>query len=229
VDYSSSSSEDLVRACAQTGDSAAWEEFVRRFHRLIATVVLRTARRWGGTTPAQIDELVQDTYLKLCADQARLLRSFGSRHEDAIFGYLKVVTANIVHDHFRSVRAQKRGGGAGTEELEAEYGPAPLEAASTSGASAVEQQVLFSEIDVNLRAVLEGPHATRDRRIFWLYYRVGLPAASIAGLPGIGLSTKGVESTLLRLTRQVRQRLALRPASLPETSPGEGIQAAEPF
>ena len=38
VDYLGLSVEDLVRACAQTGEPAAWEEFVRRFHRLIATV-----------------------------------------------------------------------------------------------------------------------------------------------------------------------------------------------
>ena len=44
----------------------------------------------------------------------------------------------------------------------------------------------------------------RDRRIFWLYYRAGLKPAVIARMPGIGLSVKGVESAVFRLTKLVR-------------------------
>src|SRR5437667_159549 len=44
----------------------------------------------------------------------------------------------------------------------------------------------------------------RSRLIFWLYYRSGLSASAIASIPNIGLTTKGVESALLRLTRLVR-------------------------
>jgi hypothetical protein len=51
------------------------------------------------------------------------------------------------------------------------------------------------------------PHLERDRKLFWLYYRVGLTADAIAGLPSIGLSTKGVESSLLRLTRLLRDEI----------------------
>jgi len=48
----------------------------------------------------------------------------------------------------------------------------------------------------------------RDRTIFWLYYRQGLTAKEIGALPSIGLSLKGVESTLHRLTQLVREHLA---------------------
>jgi len=40
-------------------------EFVRRFHPLISTVVLRTTRNCGQLTPTLLDDLVQETYLKL--------------------------------------------------------------------------------------------------------------------------------------------------------------------
>src|SRR5258708_31084078 len=33
------------------------------------------------------------------------------RHEDSIYGFLKVVAANVVHDHFKSALAAKRGAG----------------------------------------------------------------------------------------------------------------------
>ena len=81
------SPEELVLACRQTDDVAAWREFVGRFHRLIATVALRVARRWGESSPQLIDDLVQETYLKLCDDNFRMLRKFKSDHPDAFYGY----------------------------------------------------------------------------------------------------------------------------------------------
>ena len=204
MDYTSLPADDLVKACLTTGSSGAWNEFVRRFEKLIATVALRTARRWGEPAPQLIEDLVQETYLKLCVDDARLLRSFDSRHEGAIYGYLKIVTANLVHDHFKAVRSQKRGG-----SVEQASADCIEEAPGKSGASSTdfEREILIQEIDGCLRALSEGANAVRDRRIFWLYYRTGLSANAIAALPTIGLSTKGVESTLLRLGRQVRERL----------------------
>jgi hypothetical protein len=44
--------------------------------------------------------------------------------------------------------------------------------------------------------------------VFWLYYRAGCSAAEIAAVPGIDLTAKGVESLLLRMTRELRRRLA---------------------
>src|SRR5438132_1314847 len=101
--------EELIRACAQNGDAPVWEEFVRRFHSLIAAVVVRTTQRWGSTSPALVDDLIQETYLKICADRKRLLNEFTPEHPEAFYGYLKVITANVVHDHFRGQHARKRG------------------------------------------------------------------------------------------------------------------------
>jgi RNA polymerase sigma-70 factor (ECF subfamily) len=229
VDYSKASSEELIRACVEGGDSGAWEEFVRRFHRLIATVALRTARHWGPVLPEVVDELVQETYLKLCERDARLLRSFVPRHEDALYGYLKVVTANLVHDHFRELHAQKRGAGIAAGTPSEQESPILEKAATGREVETAERQVLIHEIDAHLRSLVEGPHSKRDRRIFWLYYRVGLSAQAIAALPGIALTTKGVESTLLRLTRELRQRLATERTRSASGVSGEGIRAGESF
>src|SRR5690242_10687121 len=96
--------EELIQACAEGGDDVAWEEFVRRFHDLIAGVVLRTARRCGSTSVTLVQDLIQDTYLKICADPCRLLTEFTPKHPDAFYGYLKVVTSNVVLDYFRGQR-----------------------------------------------------------------------------------------------------------------------------
>jgi RNA polymerase sigma-70 factor, ECF subfamily len=225
VDYSKVSAEELGLTCFRTGDELAWAEFVRRFHPLIARVVLRVARQWGETSSEVVDDLVQDTYLKLCGDRVRLGQSFASAHQDAIYGYIKVLTANLVHDHFKASRSEKRGGSVvaisiGDDDLR------PGVPGLRTAEDVIERSVLVREIDACLQAVLAGPNSERDRKIFWLYYRVGLAASAIAVLPTIGLTTKGVESTILRLTRQVRERLAGRTEGSSSLRP-EGIRPAE--
>jgi RNA polymerase sigma factor (sigma-70 family) len=218
MDYAALSAERLILACTQTGDAAAWEEFVRRFHRLIATVALRVAKRWGDSSPQVVDDLIQETYLKLCAANFRILRSFKSQHPDAFYGYLKVVTANLVHDQFKAAHSGKRGSGT----IEVAVDP---QIASEGGASAKssERGILLQQVDALLSKLAAGRHLERDRRVFWLYYRVGLTANAIASLPAIGLSTKGVESTILRLTRLLRHELAADRARPGSTTKNEGM------
>jgi RNA polymerase sigma-70 factor, ECF subfamily len=183
-----------------------WTEFIRRFRPLISTVVLRTARNWGQPVPSLLDDLIQDTYLKLCADDCRLLRNFRSQHPGAIFGFLKVVTASVVHDHFKASHAAKRGSGGARATLDGsgrtEHHPAGTP--PNRGSTSVEHAILFEEIDRCLVNGVAAAELPRSRRIFWLYYRCGLSARAIASLPNIDLTTKGVESTILRMNRLVR-------------------------
>lgn len=186
-----------------------WVEFVRRFHPLIATVVLRTAQSCGELTPTLHDDLIQETYLKLCANDCRLLRNFRSRHPDAIFGFLKVVTANVVYDHFKASHAAKRGGRGIPVSLEEEQegSQSHLREFPASNSSRIEQTILVQEIDRCLKRTISPTELSRSRRIFWLYYRCGLSARAIASLPHINLTTKGVESTIFRLSGLVRTAL----------------------
>ena len=107
--YAKSSSTELVRACAESRDEWAWAEFIRRFQVVIAAAVIRTARQWGELSGAQMDDLIQDTYLKLCENDCRLLATFQSRHKESIYGFLKVVATNVVHDYFKSRAGREAG------------------------------------------------------------------------------------------------------------------------
>jgi RNA polymerase sigma-70 factor (ECF subfamily) len=210
MDYASLPPDELVRICVQTGHARAWEEFIRRFNPLIAREVVRTARRWGDYSRSLLDDLVQETYLKICAEDCRLLRTFQAREPDAIYGYLKVVTKNVVHDHLKATHAVKRGSGEVAEDIE-DVGLNGRRATQDSQSSqkSVERQILLQEIDRYLtRFVSDDENPQRSRLIFWLYYRSGLSAKAIASIPGIDLTTKGVESTLLRLRRMVKFALA---------------------
>ena len=205
VDYTTVSVAELVHACARH-DAAAWKEFIRRFHRIITLTALRIARRWGETSPQIIDDLAQETYLKICAGGARVLREFQSDHPDAMYGFLKVVTASVANDHFRARATGKRGGMHAAEPLDGRESSAVAD--SAAGLSALERRLLLTEVDECLRTATPSETLERDRTIFWLYYRQGLTAKQIAELPTIGLSAKGVESTLHRLTQLVRARMS---------------------
>lgn len=200
--YAEFSSTELIRACAGSKDERAWTEFIRRFQQVIAAAVLRTARRWGEPSRSQIDDLVQDTYLKLCEDDSRLLRSFHSRHEDSIYGFLKVVAANVVHDHYKSALAAKRG----ANQTEAIAEPLQIDAKTTGpdSFSRVSQRLQLEQIDKVLRLVAAGKDQERKCLIFWLRHRQGLTASEIASIPTIGLTTEGVESVLMRLSTMIR-------------------------
>ncbi|HEU4769921.1 MAG TPA: sigma-70 family RNA polymerase sigma factor [Pyrinomonadaceae bacterium] len=198
------SPEALIELCI-AGDAAAWEEFMRRYHRLIAGTVFRTTQKWRESSPATMDDLVQEIYLKLCADNYRLLRSYEPKHPDAIYGYLKVVTANVVHDRFKASHSEKRGGDQVMQDLTTLENQTDDALGSKQ---ALERQILLREIDAHLNASLSGDTAERDRTIFWLYYRQGFTTKAIASLPAIGLTMKGVESTILRITKLVRRRMA---------------------
>jgi RNA polymerase sigma-70 factor (ECF subfamily) len=228
--YSSLSVEELVRKCAVSGDLAVWQEFVRRFHRLIAKVVLRGAVRFGDASKQTVDDLVQETYLKLCANNYRILREFDHRHPDAFIGFVQVLAANVVRDHFKSSYSKKRGANH-VEGISDDLVPAAGESSSGSP-KAIERGVLIQEVQRYLDVFVTGADQERDSRIFWLYYRVGLSAAAIAALPGIGLTTKGVESLILRITRGLRDQMTAtaKPGELESANDArEGILPAESF
>jgi RNA polymerase sigma-70 factor (ECF subfamily) len=203
-DYSILAIAKLIDACT-AGDAAAWQEFMRRFHSIIAITASRAARRWGEVSPQAIDDLIQETYLKLCADRGRVLQQFRFEHEDAIFGFLKIITANVANDYFKALNAHKRGGNTVSAPLDGSEIHSGTD--RPAGLTDPERALLLDRVDTCLCDLAPVETKDRDRKIFWLYYREGMTAKEIAGLPNIGLTLKGVESTLHRLVQLVRTHL----------------------
>src|SRR5437764_750732 len=102
MNYEPMSIDELVQECAKSSHADAWAEFIRRFHRLIASVVIRCCHEWSETSREVIEDLIQDTYVKLCANNRALLANFRPKHPNAFLGYLKTVTANLAYDYFRA-------------------------------------------------------------------------------------------------------------------------------
>jgi RNA polymerase sigma-70 factor, ECF subfamily len=203
--YANKTNGELLEDCLQNNSHEPWSEFVRRFQPLISGVVASVAYRCGAEVSASlIDDLSQDTYLKLCAEDCKLLRKFKMRHENALFGFLKAVAASVAHDHFRGTSALKRGGHWDVSDHdEAEE----LPASALRQLSTAEENLLLHDIETVLDKITAGPTGERDRTVFWLYYHQGLTADAIASIPAIKLTAKGVASLLSRLISLLKREL----------------------
>jgi RNA polymerase sigma-70 factor (ECF subfamily) len=200
---------ELAKACSHSSRAAEWEEFVVRCVPLVSLVALRVARLWlNGSSPATVDDIVQEVFLKLCEQDRRILRDFEPRGEDSFLGLLRVVSATVANDHFRRLYSAKRGGKVATMPFVEDA--APLPAPSVHAAAPMQQSALRAQLDRKLRSAPE-VIGERDRAFFWLYYHQGFTAEEIAGLASTGLTAKGVESALRKVTiwlrRELRERL----------------------
>jgi len=191
---------ELLQVCTDTNATEGWAEFIARYQPLIAGVIARIATRHRGRADSGlVDDLVQETYLRLCRDACRVLRQFRLERGESIFGYLKVVASSVALDYFRAQGAEKRG-----------PEPVPLdditERHSASRQVPAENVLLLTEMWRCLDSFVEND---RDGTIFRLYYQQGFTAKEISAIPSLNLSEKGVESCLHRLTSQMREALRL--------------------
>ena len=194
----------LARICAYSAQAPEWEQFVREVTPVVALAARRVSTVWGDASEATISEIVQEVFLKLCEDERRILREFDDRGNDSFLKLLRMITASVGTDHFRRIRAEKRGGRSQSVSLEPHF---PAEDVSDNRATAaVEWPSLIAQLD-GLLMLYPKTVTARDRNLFWLYYRQGLTAQAISRIPAIGLSAKGVESALLRLTRLLRETI----------------------
>ena len=212
---SNRSLRDLVLQCIQRGDARDWEALVAHLQPLVSVVIIRSASRWGETRREQVEDLTQEAFFKICRDRCAILRQLQEKPEAAIVAFIKITVSNLVHDHFRSARSGKRHPAAGllsTESLDQWAG-------ETKTVDRLQRELLLSEIDKIVTHKLRGATASRDRAIFWLYHRQGMTAKAISSIPAIGLSDKGVESTLYRMNALVKEEMLA----------AKGISAADTY
>jgi RNA polymerase sigma-70 factor, ECF subfamily len=86
----------LVRRCV-SGDAAAWEEIVQRFHRRIYNVCYRFA---GDADSAQ--DLTQEVFIKMY----RTLNTYDSS-KGAFMTWVTTITRNLLVDHFRKTKSDR--------------------------------------------------------------------------------------------------------------------------
>src|SRR5712671_5179717 len=164
---------DLLHLCLGADEQEQWREFVRRTQPLIASVIINTVRRWKTPAPSLVDDLIQDTYVKLFANDKKALRAIKNEYENTIFGYLKVIASNVVRDHFRQPVNK-------ADEIElsdAILPPGPQD----------RERLEFLHKKEEIKGILETLSSSetydRDVAIFWLFYEQGYTAKEISLIP----------------------------------------------
>jgi RNA polymerase sigma-70 factor (ECF subfamily) len=212
MDSIRASTNDLAHVCARSANAVEWEELLRRCTPLVSLVAIRVSRMWlTAATPALVDDIVQEVLVKLCEQERRILREFQPRGQDSFLGLVRTVAASVANDHFRRLYSVKRGGKAVTGSLTEQ---AQAAAENYSEPRQMQRTVFLGQLDAMMRQAPETV-SERDRTIFWLYYRQGFTAEEIARVTKTGLTAKGVESALRRVTQWVRAEMERR-------RPGEG-------
>jgi RNA polymerase sigma-70 factor (ECF subfamily) len=206
--------EDLAQLlgdCLARGGRNYWERFIESAQPLIAATVLHTLARFSAGSRNLADDLVQETFLRLCDDNFRALRSFrGAGDAVALKAYLRVIASNTVIGRLR--RDKNR-----TVDLEAIAGTL---ASVDVTHEHLEKTALIKAIEKCLAS-----ETARDYRIFWLRHRDGLLPKEIAAIPDIGLATGGVENVIYKTTVRVMDCVH-RAGLLPSKAP-PGITANE--
>jgi RNA polymerase sigma factor (sigma-70 family) len=187
---------DLVSACVR-GDKASWEEFVRRYCRLIYFFVRRTlARHEVKADPDLLDDLVSETFCSLLEDECRLLRQYSPRYRFST--WLGV----IVHSRTLNALRGKNLGVASPPPDDA--GKGRLEALLSDPAQEPGQMALDRK---RMRLIREAKErlAARDRLILTMFYEDDASLSEIA--LALGVSYNSVRPLILRAQERLRKAL----------------------
>ena len=94
--------QQLLDECLRTNTEEAWAEFIRRLHPLVSSVIVRTVQRYRDLSFSIVEDLIQETYLRLCRDNRRALREFQWRSDSAIFSFVKRFPNGLADVRYRA-------------------------------------------------------------------------------------------------------------------------------
>lgn len=218
--------EALLRRCRKRPpDEAAWHEFVRRYHSLIEanvgkTFQLRAAQeleRRPQFLNDSIDDLVQTVYFRLIDDDCRVLKAFRGEFENSFAAYLKLISINVVRDHFRRNKTDKRPKiSFSLDELIENSGEGGMLRGvwsdidgNRSGSGAPD--LTMEDIDALLKKTLTRKDRDRNILIFKLRHCDGLTIDEIKTTLALDLSTRGIASVLSRINERIRRTIQKQP------------------
>ena len=219
------SNRALVSRLVNAGpEDHAWLEFVKRFQPRIRRLAYRAytaeALRYSGVDASRpgevIDDLTQEVFIRLIDAERRALAAFRGLSENSIYTYLHTIAVNLVRDHFKKLRAQRRPPAATSlsEPLRTADGPAEdatlgdyLPSADPNPEEIAESQELQRRISAAVAESTLSSISTRDRLIFRLVFVRGMSARAVASYKGMRLSASGVEKRARKIRSLVKKIL----------------------
>jgi RNA polymerase sigma factor (sigma-70 family) len=185
-------------------DQKAWNEFFRRYHQHIGQTVYKAVRRYGHSDGvAIVEDLVQEVYKKLVAENCRALRVFKSEAENGIFKYLQIIAIRIVLNEITRNKAQKiipLSKKSEDSEIDKLLPP--------DWRDKTRYDDLVAEIETCLEKILQGRrHANRDRLIIRYYLFDELKPDEIVSITPLETPSAPVDLSLKRVSNIIGELL----------------------
>lgn len=184
---------EILRACAASADSPAWDEFCARWHAKLGAGAA-AAYRIAGRSLADDDhraDAIQDVYAHLLANGRARLRACTATSDAEIEAYLFRTAEHVTLDSLRRAATVKRG--ADTKHVPLEEVVVHIDPALNP-----EQRAVRAE---GLRLALDACRDTLDRAVLVLY---------AAGYTGDEIAARAdtKPSTVYTRVMRLKQRLA---------------------
>ena len=192
---------------------AAWSRFVEQFGSHVRLAALRrvraeqakTSRLEAGPLRELVEDLTQDVFVRLVSHERAALARFIGRHELSLKSYLGAITANVVRDHFKALRRQKRP----SDRVHFHR--------QDSGELLDLDQVFFSEepgpeeraLSAELRNYIEHGETSnaKDKMLYQLYFIQGLTMREIAEIRDLNMTERAVENGLRRIKAALKRHV----------------------
>jgi len=195
-DESSSSSSATSRSLlerAKTNDARAWERMVT----LYAPLVFQWCRASGLR-----EEDAADVFQEVFQSVARHLGGFRKdRSGDTFRGWLRTITRNKIHDHFRRQGREPIGMGGSEAQAHLAQWPAPSFGEDSNLTDADEERVVVSRALEMIRAAF----SERTWQAFWRTAIEGCSAPEVAN--ELGMSAGAVRVAKARVLQRLREEL----------------------
>lgn len=191
----------LIR-CLRSGSRQDWEEVLAVLEGPVSRTLGRHAFLTSGSTRQELDDLLQEFFLHLCAERHRVIPALERLRDDEALPYVRTIAANLARDRHRRDHSMKRGAGVTAVAVPdagdlRDHNPQP------------DKRLLYLDVEHCLK---RHNVAAEQVQIFWSYYRDGYTAEEISRWLATALSAKGVESLLLRLRKVIKDCLSAKRA-----------------
>lgn len=188
-----------------SGDKQSYDEFVRKYTKLIYNSIYRTLELKGYKIPADlVGDLHQEVFLSLIKDNFKKLRTFKWERNCSLAIWIGVVTRNLVLNFIRNDYKYKSKTLSLDEEIDKEKKSSLLEIIQDESPS-------ISEVmDKDTTIALLNKHIEKlniiERAILDMFYKQNLPLEEIARVLGIK-SEDAVFMQKKRIITELRKKI----------------------
>jgi RNA polymerase sigma factor (sigma-70 family) len=178
--------QEILHGCV-TGDNASWALFVKHYSKLIYHSIYKTLRvNAKPTDPDDINDLFQELFASICADNCKKLRMFDPCRGVSLASWLRMIAVRMTIDHLRKQRSSTS-----------------LEDLLTEPSQAGGQETHIDNESLQcLSAILE-ELSDKDKLLIELFYFKELPPEEIALI--LNISIGAIYTRKNRIIEKIRE------------------------